>query len=100
MSRKGRYSEQMQGSRRLRVELASEVQASAVLRAAFHLKTYNQSRKRERKPPVGLDPFLPGEEVVIKSKLKSKFDAERAKGTPKVFFRGCRLFANGQEVFP
>ena len=37
VSRMGPYSEQMQGSRRLRVELASEVQASAVLRAAFHL---------------------------------------------------------------
>ena len=77
-----------------------EVQAAAVLRAAFHLKAYNLSRKREGKQPVGFNPFLTNEEVAIKHKLKSKFDAERAKGTPKVFFGGCCLFANGQEGFP
>ena len=34
--------EQMQGSRRLRVEFASEEQGFAVLRAVFQLKIYNQ----------------------------------------------------------
>ena len=100
VARMGRFSEQMQGSRRLKVEFASEVQASAVLRAAFHLKAFNQKLKKSGKQPVGLDPFLSKEEVALKLRLKSRFDAERAKGTPKVYFRGCHLFVSGREVLP
>ena len=88
----GRFSEAVQGSRRLRVEFASQVQASAVLRAAFHLKAFNLKLKSSGKQAVGLDPFLSKEEVAVKLKLKSRFEAERAKGTPKVYFRGCHLF--------
>ena len=47
---------------------------------------------------VGVDPFLTQTELAAKRKLKGLFDSERAKGTPKVFWRGCRLFANGQEL--
>ena len=98
VSRMGRYSEDVQGSRRIKVEFATAVQAQAVLRAAFHLKAFNISRKKEGDRPVGLDPFLTQAELAIKRKLKGVFDSERAKGTPKVFWRGCRLFANGQEL--
>ena len=52
------------------------------------------------KKPVGLDPFLSQEEVALKLRLKSRCDAERAKGTPKVYFRGCHLYVNGREVLP
>ena len=100
VSRLGRYSEDIQGSRRIRVEFASAVQAQAVLRAAFHLKAFNLSRRAGGDKPIGLDPFLTQTGLAIKriAKLKGLFDAERAKGTPKVFFRGCKLFANGQEL--
>ena len=98
VSRMGRYSEDIQGSRRIRVEFASAMQAQAVLRAAFHLKAFNLSRRASQGKPVGLDPFLTQTELSIKRKLKGLFDAERAKGTSKVFWRGCRLFANGQEL--
>lgn len=98
VSRMGRYSEDIQGSRRIKVEFASAVQAQAVLRAAFHLKAFNVIRKQGGTKPVGLDPFLTQAELAIKRKLKGLFDAERAKGTPKVFWRRCKLFANGQEL--
>ena len=70
-----------------------------MLRAAFHLKAFNLKLKSSGKQPVGLDPFLSKEEVAIKMRLKSKFEAERAKGA-KVYFRGCHLFVNGREVLP
>ena len=57
VSRMGAYSEQRQGSHKLRVEFASNVQARAVLRATFHLKTYNQTRKAEGHRVVGLETF-------------------------------------------
>ena len=76
------------------------MQAAAVLRAAFHLKAFNEKLKRSNKQPIGLDPFLSKEEVAVKLRLKGRFDSERAKGTPKVFFRGCHLFVNGREVLP
>lgn len=100
VSRLGRFVEDRQGSRRIRVEFASQVQAAAVLRAAFHLKSFNQSRKRERKQSVGLDPFLSKEELSYKLQLDEKFRAEKKKGTPRVYFRRCRLFANGVELLP
>ena len=100
VSRMGKFSEAVQGSRRLKVEFATASQASAVLRAAYHLKTYNLGQKSAGKGSVGIDPFLTKEEVGIKHKLKQRFDQERARGTPKVFFRGCHLFVNGREVKP
>ena len=98
MSRMGRYSEDMLSSRRIKVEFASAVQAQAVLRAAVNLKAFNISKKKAGERPVGIDPFLTAKELAIKGRLKGLFDSERAKGTPKVFWRGCRLFANGQEL--
>ena len=71
-----------------------------MLRAAIHLKAFNQKLKRSGKLPVGLDPFLSKEEVALKLRLKSRLDAEQAKGTPKVYFRGCHLFVSGREVLP
>ena len=98
VSRMGRYSEDMLSSRRIKVEFASAVQAQAMLRAAFNLKAFNLSKKKAGERPVGIDPFLTAKELAIKGRLKGLFDSERAKGTPKVFWRGCRLFANGQEL--
>ena len=49
---------------------------------------------------MGLDSFLSTDEVAVKYELKSRFDAERAKGTPMLFVRGCHLFANGRELLP
>ena len=91
----GRYSEDI---KRIRAEFASAVQAQAVLRAAFYLKAFNLSRKGGGERPVGLDLFNTQTELAAKRKLKGLFDSERAKGTPKVFWRGCKLFANGQEL--
>ena len=54
--------------------------------------------KQEGKHTVGIDPFLTKEELEMKRKLKGRFDQERAKGTSKVFWRGCRLFVSGLEV--
>ena len=73
-------------------------QAQAVLRAAFYLKAFFRNMKEGGAKTVGLDPFLSQSELAIKRKLKGLFDSERAKGTPKVFWRGCKLFANGQEL--
>ena len=39
------FSETVQGSRRRKVEFASEVQAAAILKAAHHLKSANLSQK-------------------------------------------------------
>ena len=38
--------------------------------------------------------------VEIKHKLKAYFGKERANGSPKDFWRGCRMFVNGMEVQP
>ena len=74
------------------------MQAQVVLRAAALFDAHNQRQKQKGSRTVGLDPFLTGEELVIKCKLKGLFDSERAKGTPEVFWKGCRLFANGNEL--
>ena len=99
VTRMGRPTDH-QAPRRLRVELASEAQATAVLRAANNLKTYNQQRKAEKLSMVGLDPFLTRQEAQAKAKLTTQFKQARARGGHKIYWTRCQLFIAGKEVMP
>lgn len=99
VERMGRF-EEGKGARRVKVVLGSAAEAQAVLRAARNLKDYNAERKAEGNRAVGIDHFLSQEELKTKRQLWPKWQEARGRQAPKTYWKGARLFVEGQEVLP